>query len=653
MKTEKYSKELYKVLKIRLVEEKLLQLFSSGKLNGTVHTSIGQEYTPVLASKYLLKDDFVTSNHRGHAHYLARFDNPKGLISELMGKITGVSGGMGGSQHIFDANFLSNGIQGGMLPIAAGVAHFNKYQSDSSISVSYIGDGTLGEGLLYETLNLAAIYDLPMLIILENNGIAQSTPFVQNFRGNLKKRIEGFGWEYRHCDSRYLDELDVIMKETIDFVRTNKKPALIEVKSYRLMSHSKGDDNRNLKEIEEIRENDLLNRLLQDENSSLCQDRVILSEEIDRMVEEILELPTLKETKFFKKPLSNRLREESTPVENVSSERYNTQIYESLKECLIRNKRSIVIGEDIQNKPDIAFFEYGGAFKVTRDLSDIFPGRVLNSPISEAALFGFASGHAIKAGRSYAEIMFGDFTTLIFDQVVQHASKFHAMFNGKVNCPVVVRTPMGGKRGYGPTHSQSLEKHFLGIDNFVVVALNHRLNPAYVYRAIDEIDSPVMVVENKILYTLDGSKKKPTSYRYNFSNQLFPALIIEPEGFQSCVTVLCYGEVLNEVEEALFELMLEFELFCDIICPTLISEIDTSLMEKSLKKTNKLLIIEEGSGFASWGSEVVSKLCASIGNNFELNRIFNDCTIPSSLVAELSLLPSRKKIVESVKNLCL
>lgn len=651
MEHKHFRNEITSALQIRLVEERLLQLFSQGKLNGTVHTAIGQEFTGVFVSKYLIEDDFVTSNHRGHGHYLARFGNVKGLISELMGKVDGLSGGMGGSQHIVDKNYLSNGIQGGMLPIAAGVAYYNKHKSNSAISVSYIGDGTLGEGLVYETMNIASVYELPMIIILENNGIAQSTSMRQSFRGEVKLRVEGFGWEYRRVNSRNLDDMDITIKEAINFVRVNKMPIFLEVESYRLMSHSKGDDNRSKEEVKELRMNDVLINLLEDENGWVKNEESRILKEIDSIVEEVLTLPTLKKTTFLKDTINVKSKKKGVDIENISNERYNTLIYEALKRCLSRNEESIIIGEDIQNKSEFTDYDYGGAFKVTRDLSDIFPGRVLNSPISEAALFGFASGYSMKSGRSFAEIMFGDFATLIFDQVLQHASKFRAMYNGKVNCPVVVRTPMGGKRGYGPTHSQSLEKHFLGIDNFVVIALNHRIDPIYVYAALDDIDNPAMVIENKILYTLAGNKKKPTGYSYEYSDQLFPMLSIKPNDFDPSVTILCYGEVLNEVEEALKGLMISDEIFCDVLCPTIISEIDIKPIAESLKKTAQLLIIEEGSGFASWGSEIVSSLSAAGISNFNLKRWSNDLTIPSSFSAELELLPSSQKIMEIVKNL--
>jgi 2-oxoisovalerate dehydrogenase E1 component len=645
-----YKNEINEALKIRIVEERLLLLFSQGKLNGTVHTAVGQEFIGVFVSKYLSDEDFVTSNHRGHGHYLSRFGNIKGLIAELMGKMCGVSGGMGGSQHIVDKNYLSNGIQGGMLPIAAGVAYFNKRNKNEAISVSYIGDGTLGEGLVYETLNLAATLELPMLIILENNGIAQSTSMKQTFRGSIEKRVNGFGWDYRSTSSDNLEHLDRIISESILSVRRGKRPLLVEIHTHRLNSHSKGDDNRDKAELERMRSSDLINQLLLDEDQVFKKKYVEISAEIDAIVQEVEQLETLNHSRFVQIEINKLSRLRGVNPENTSSERYNTLIYNSLRKYLADNQLALLIGEDIQSRSEFTEFEYGGAFKVTRDLSDLFPERVLNSPISEAALFGFASGYSLKAGRTFAEIMFGDFTTLIFDQVLQHCSKFNAMYDGKVNCPVVVRTPMGGKRGYGPTHSQSIEKHFLGIDNFVVVALNHRLNPHYIYEAINKITAPLMIIENKILYTLVGDKRKLPGYSYVFTDHLFPMCNILPQILAPVATIVCYGEVLNELEEALFDLMVTDELFFDVICPSLISEIQHDVIADSLQKTGHLIIIEEGSGFASWGSEVIAALLSNGVNRFRVNRYYNSLTIPSSYMAEMNLLPSKKGIINLLKN---
>ena len=265
----KYLKEIKSAITIRLVENELLELFTQGELNGTVHTAIGQEFTGVFISKYLNENDFVVTNHRGHGHYISRTNNIKGLIGEIMGKVDGVSGGYGGSQHLVDKNFLSNGIQGGMVPIATGHALFYKLNNLNNISVSFIGDGTLGEGIIYETFNIASMFEVPILIVLENNGYAQSTPFKQTFRGDIRKRIEGFGLKYFKSSTYDLDDLDLTTKSAIDFVRETKKPALIEIETYRLNSHSKGDDNRYNTEINERLQKDLLSIFLNTNNQEL------------------------------------------------------------------------------------------------------------------------------------------------------------------------------------------------------------------------------------------------------------------------------------------------------------------------------------------------------------------------------------------------
>lgn len=645
-----YKKEIEKAILIRLVEERLLSLFSEGALNGTVHTAVGQEFTGVFISKYLKKDDFITSNHRGHGHYLSRFGNIKGLISEIMGRESGVSGGYGGSQHIVDENYLSNGIQGGMLPIAAGVSFYFKRKKVNNIAVSYIGDGTLGEGIVYETLNLSSVLECPLLIVIENNGYAQSTSFNQTFRGSIEQRAVGFGVKYFNASTFDLEDLDKTCEAAIDFTRQKCKPVILEIKTYRLNSHSKGDDNRKNNEIREFRGKDILTNIL---NSNYDEINAFVSKtklDIETIIEEIRLGSTLTTT-YQTDKLNSRKSIQNISKEINSHDRYNALIYSALKKIFIENDNVILIGEDIQNKTEFTDKDYGGAFKVSKNLSDLFPERVLNTPISEAAICGFVSGYSIKAGTSFVEIMFGDFTTLIFDQILQHASKFETMFNGKVTCPIVIRTPMGGKRGYGPTHSQSIEKFFLGMDNFAVVVLHHRISPEYIFKAIMALKMPIMLVENKILYTIDTAKKRLPTYDYEFNDCLFPELYIKPKEHISSVTVLCYGETLNVVEDALLELLIDEEIFCDIICPSLISEINSKRVIESLMTTRKLLVIEEGSGYASWGAELVSEIHEKGFKDFTLKRFHNSNLIPSSFMAEIKILPNKSNVKKNILEL--
>lgn len=645
-----FPEEIRKAVLIRRVEETLLRLFSEGLLNGTVHTCVGQEFAAVFVNKYLTLDDHVVSNHRGHGHYLSRFEDVLGLVGEIMGKEGACCNGVGGSQHLANKNYLSNGIQGGMVPVAAGIALDMKLKKVQNISVAFIGDGTLGEGIIYETFNIASKWDLPFLVVMENNFYSQSTSQKQTLSGDIKKRVEGFGMCYFETDTWDLENLDEITSQAIDYVRTNSKPAFLNIKTYRLNSHSKGDDNRSEIEIEDFHKKDVLNQLINLENDFIQQIRIDVDLEIESIVDKL------------KKSKSCDINTNDVIVNfkaniidnswiNNSSKRYNDEIYEVLKDRFQKDETLLLIGEDIENNNQYNSKNYGGAFKVTRDLSNLFNERVLNTPISESSIAGIAIGYAVRGNKSMLEIMFGDFTTLIFDQVLQHASKFQYMFNNLVSCPLVIRTPMGGKRGYGPTHSQSIEKHFIGIPNFGVVALNHRISPKIIYNSIfDFYNSPFMVVENKVLYTRDLNIAKIAGYEYQLSNNRFPSLLITPKNQTPVLTIVCYGEILFDVEQAVIEIFEEEEFLCEIICETLISPVYSENIIESIRKTKQLLIVEEGSGEGGWGSEVIAKL--SIDNIYfkKVSRLSNNYIIPSHLDSELKFIPNKDSIINEIKK---
>ena len=646
---EKFTGEIKKAIVIREVENSFLTLFGQGKLNGTVHTCIGQEFTGVFVSKYLTEDDHMVTNHRGHGHYISKTGDIKGLVAELLGKEIGCSGGMGGSQHLYNKNFLSNGIQGGMVPIACGIAKYFKLQKQKNISVAFIGDGTLGEGIIYETFNIAAKKKYPLLIVLESNGMAQSTSTEQTFSGDMQKRIEGFGIEYIETTTDDLFDLDIKVKKAITQVRDENKPTLINIKTNRLNSHSKGDDNREESKVKQLKDKDLLNKIYEEDSfKDYIKDT---KSEILGIIND-LENETI--TTSIKKKEKLILAEHSQNFLNDAEKgRYGLLINETLNDLLEQNNDLILLGEDIEDKNIFNPKEYGGAFKVTKDLSIKYPNQVFNTPISEAAITGISSGYVLAGGKAILEIMFGDFTTLIFDQLLQHASKFEDMYAGKIHCPLIVRTPMGGRRGYGPTHSQSLEKFFLGIPNLSVIALNHRISPRYVYDTlISSFNNPCLVIENKILYTVENSKSKLAGYNYSFNKKsdTMPNLMISPKDYPSELTVLCYGGSLIEIEKVAEKLCIEDEVFVDIICPTLISEISVNEIITSLQITKKLLIVEEGNNFASWSSEVIAKISEKQLNS-SITRISNNEIIPSSFDAELNTLPSVNKIYKTALNI--
>lgn len=640
---------------IRKTEELFLELFREGKISGTVHTCIGQEFTGIFTSEYSVDGDFVVSNHRGHGHYISFTQDYKGLINELLGNSSGCSKGIGGSQHLFNKNFLSNGIQGGMLPIAAGVAYGNKLKGKKNISIAFLGDGTLGEGIVYETLNICSLWGIPIVFILEKNNISQSTSFKQNFSGDLKSRIEGFGIEYYSASIYNLEHLNEIVSKSITNARNEVKPIFVEIEVGRLNSHSKGDDNRDPKIVEELNQNDPLNIFLS--NNDILKKQ--WEDEINAIHQEIIGNTEGNTNSHISNLLNNELK--SIITENVYykvdisskvEKRFNDLIYEELKLILTSNDKAILIGEDIENDNDFNPLPYGGAFKVTKDLSNLFPLNVKNTPISEQGITGIGIGLAFNGYTSIIEIMFGDFATLVLDQLLQHVSKFTLMYGRELQIPFIMRTPMGGFRGYGPTHSQSLEKHFLGIPGLDVIALNQLIHPRIIFKKIINNKRPVLLIENKILYTKKLFEDVPEGYDISLlENEMdYPIAKISPIDGEPNVTIVCYGGILNEVLISCKELFSIHEVLAEVFVP---SDLNNSIipdLERSLKKTKLLFLIQEGHSYGSFCSEVVSSLIKNNVTDFDVINISNNTIIPSSRNLENKVLPTKEKISVLILN---
>lgn len=246
--------DLYRsMLRIRRFEETVLGEFSRGYFFGTTHTYIGQEANAVGVLRNIAPEDIVVSNHRSHGHFLAYGGDMRALFAELMGKSTGVCGGRGGSQHLHWKNFYSNGVLGGTAPISTGIALAEKFNQRDTVTITFLGDGALGEGIIYESLNMASLWSAPVLFVLENNHIAQTTPTALNLAGNIANRFNAFG-----IDSEVLDTSDVLMIQSsaaraISEVRKKFSPQALILNTYRFGPHSKGDDTRPEKEILELR----------------------------------------------------------------------------------------------------------------------------------------------------------------------------------------------------------------------------------------------------------------------------------------------------------------------------------------------------------------------------------------------------------------
>ncbi len=249
------NQTLYRTLYlIRRFEETVLDRFPSGVFYGTTHTYLGQEADAVGVLTHLHAGDVVFSNHRCHGHFLAYGGDPRRLFAELMGKATGVCAGRGGSQHLHWKDFYSNGVQGGIVPIATGMALAEKLKGSGAVTLAFLGDGTLGEGVICEALNMASLWAAPILFVLENNHIAQTTPVEQGVAGDIPARFTAFGIPAQHLDSSDVCEILPVASELLEGVRTNGRPHALILDTCRFGPHSKGDDTRSPQEIDLLKQ---------------------------------------------------------------------------------------------------------------------------------------------------------------------------------------------------------------------------------------------------------------------------------------------------------------------------------------------------------------------------------------------------------------
>jgi TPP-dependent pyruvate/acetoin dehydrogenase alpha subunit len=245
---------LYRSLyRIRRFEETVLENFPRNIFYGTTHTYLGQEADAVGVLSTIQSEDIVFSNHRCHGHFLAYGGDAHALFAELMGRNTGVCGGRGGSQHIHWRNFYSNGVQGGTIPIATGMALAEKYKNTGVISVAFLGDGTLGEGVIYEAFNMASLWNAPILYVLENNRIAQTTPIEIAVAGDIAGRFQAFGIPTQTLDTSDVLEIIPTARDLVSKVRLESSPQALVLNTYRFGPHSKGDDTRAPEAIQKIR----------------------------------------------------------------------------------------------------------------------------------------------------------------------------------------------------------------------------------------------------------------------------------------------------------------------------------------------------------------------------------------------------------------
>jgi 2-oxoisovalerate dehydrogenase E1 component len=630
---------------IRNAELLILELFGRGLLSGTTHTCLGQELCQMAVVRALYDaDDAVLSNHRNHGHFLSYSGDFVGLVGEVMGREIGVCGGYGGSQHIAWQHFHSNGVQAGMTGIGVGLALDRKRRGSRGLVAIMMGDGTLGEGMLYESMNLASIWQAPVLFVVENNGIAQTTYTRDTLGGTIEARGAAFGLATWRVDDAAPDFISQVA-EVVATLRASGRPGMLVIDTRRLGPHSKGDDLRDVDERESIAERDplaALGRRLSDDVRTAIEAR---NEAFLRRVE--IEALASPEARFDPLPSHalHAARSAPSPVCPAQAPNVRSAINGALRALLATNPDVLLLGEDLHEP-------YGGAFKVTAGLSSEFPGRVISTPISEAGITGAGIGLALAGRRPIVEIMFADFLTLCLDQLYNHAVKFPGMFED-VEVPLVIRSPAGGRRGYGPTHSQSPENIFVSVPGLTVLYGSHRHNVGQILSdAVSRWPNPVLFLEHKLLY---GETQDPADYEILPADEddpgadLFPTLrrgALEPD-----VTLVSFGGMLPFVERAARDLEEAEELAVEIITPSLLSPLPRNTLLAALLQRPRIAVIEESHHEFGVSAELLASLAEAAYQGSVIRLGTAPIPIASARSLERDQFPDEAAIIANILDM--
>ena len=273
---------------------------------------------------------------------------------------------------------------------------------------------------------------------------------------------------------------------------------------------------------------------------------------------------------------------------------------QALHRAFAENPAFMLLGEDILDP-------YGGAFKASRGLSSAYPHRVFTTPISEAAIVGIAAGLSLRGFRPIVEIMFGDFISLAFDQILNGISKFRSMYNGQVTCPITIRTPMGGRRSYGPTHSQTLDKFLLGVPNMLLIAPSEFHDFEAVFLAALHDDSPKVIIENKSMYSRPVrycGAARMGDFHAAYSPGPYPVCRLAIGGFERAeVTILAYGGMADLAVKAAQLLFMQEEITAEVVIPSRIAPVQADFLAGPLSRSGRLIIVEENTASCGYAAE--------------------------------------------------
>ena len=591
---------LYKrMLKPRLIEEKMLILLRQGKISKWF-SGIGQEAISVGITSVLDKDEYILPMHRNLGVFTTRDIPLYRLFSQWQGKANGFTKGRDRSFHFGTQEFKIVGMISHLGPqfgVADGIALGNKLKNNKQVCAVFTGEGGTSEGDIHEALNVASVWQLPVLFCIENNGYGLSTPTNEQYNcENLADRGKGYGMEAHIIEGNNILEVYTKVKSLVKDMRENPRPVLLEFKTFRMRGHEEASGTKYVPQelMDEWAAKDPLENfaaflrnenLLTEEDNTRFKEEIIseINENLDlAFSEEVIVADTATETNDLYESFEYK---EVSPNNETEEIRLVDAISQGLKQSMQRHDNLVIMGQDIA--------EYGGVFKITDGFIDEFgKDRVRNTPICESSIISATMGLSINGYKSVMEMQFGDFATSGFNPIVNYLAKSHYRWNQKAD--VVIRMPCGAGVGAGPFHSQTNEAWFTHTPGLKVVY------PAFPYDAKGllatavEDPNPVMFFEHKALYR-SVRQEVPTDY---YTLPLGKASLIR-EG--NDITIVTYGAGVHWAIETLDEMS---SISADLIDLRTLSPLDTETIYASVKKTNKVIILQEDSMFGGLASDI-------------------------------------------------
>jgi 2-oxoisovalerate dehydrogenase E1 component len=633
--------DLYKkLLKPRLIEEKMLILIRQGKVSKWF-SGIGQEAISVGITAVLDKDEYILPMHRNLGVFTGRDIPLYRLFSQWQGKASGFTKGRDRSFHFGTQEFNIVGMishLGPQLGVADGIALANKLKKNGKVTAVFTGEGATSEGDFHEALNIASVWDLPVLFVIENNGYGLSTPTNEQYRcENLADKGVGYGMESHIIDGNNILDVYNEISEIVASMRINPRPVLLEFKTFRMRGHEEASGTKYVpQELMDLWAEkdpvDTFKTYLTKQNvltEALDEEyKAAIKTEIDNhllMANTEAEIVATydEELNDVYKPFEFK---EVTPSEEVEKIRFIDAISQSLSQSMLKYPNLVIMGQDIA--------EYGGAFKITDGFVEAFgKERVLNTPICESAVVSAGMGLSINGYKAIVEMQFADFVSTGFNPVVNLLAKSH--YRWQENADVVVRMPCGGGTQAGPFHSQTNEAWFTKTPGLKVVYPAFPYDAKGLLNASIEDPNPVMFFEHKQLYR-SISQDVPKDY---YTLPLGKAAVIK-EG--NHITVISFGAAVHWALETLEK---NPEISADVIDLRTLQPLDTETIYASVKKTNKVIILQEDSMFGG----IASDLSAMIMENcFEfldgpVKRVASlDSPIPFTKALEDQYLPKSR-----------